>query len=124
MRRASFTGFDAEALFRIENGDHTYAAPLALRPAPRKRHERATLAGDSIEIAIDILDAGNTAVAHHDFVRGFPMREILHRVAAGLALVFINQVRVRRSRSMINELSPQRMIERLDIDADHLHLLF
>src|ERR1700677_27059 len=82
IQRALFAGFDAEALLRIENGDHAHAAAFALRPAPGKRHEGAALAGDRVEIAIDVLDTGNAAVDHHDLVRRLPVRKVFHRIPA------------------------------------------
>src|SRR5581483_4537285 len=94
ISRASLAGFDAETLFRVENGDYPHATALALRPAPGKRHEGAALAGDRIELAVDVLNARNTALAHHDFVRRLPMRKILHRIASGFAPVFFQQMRM------------------------------
>src|ERR1700751_813886 len=109
----SLAGLDAETLLRIEHGDDPNAAAFALRPAPGKGREGAALAGDRVEIAVDILDAGNAAFAHQGFVRRLPMRKILHGVAAGLAAVFLDEVRVRRSRSVVDQLGAERMIERL-----------
>src|ERR1700722_1461685 len=115
--------FETKRLLRIEHGDDTQRAALALRPAPRKREERAAAAGDGVDIAADILDAGD-AVGHHDLVRRLPVREILDDVMAGLGLVLDVERRLRRARSMRAEERAERMIERLHVDADEFDAAF
>src|SRR5437016_2869465 len=74
-------------------------AALAVRPAPRERKEGAALAGDLVDVAADILDAGD-AVGHHDLVRRLPMREVLDDVAAGRGLVLVVEMGLRRPRAV------------------------
>src|SRR5580704_867929 len=116
-------GFESKRLLRIEHGDDAQRAALALRPAPRKREEAAAAAGDGIDIAADILDAGN-AVGHHDLVRRLPVRKIFDDVMAGLGLVLDVEMRLRRARTMRAEEGAKRMIERLHVDADQLDAAF
>src|SRR5580700_6232420 len=113
-------GFETKRLLRIEHGDHAQRAALALRPTPRKREERAAAAGDGVDIAADILDAGN-AVGHHDLVCRLPIRKIFDDVMAGLRLVLDVEMRLRRARSMRTEERAERMIERLHVDADKFY---
>src|SRR5258705_1696566 len=109
----------SKALLRIEHCDHTQGATFAIRPAPREREERATLAGDLVDVAANVLDARD-AVGHHDLVRGLPIREILDDVAAGGGLVLDFQEGLRGPMPVRPEECPERMIERLHVDADKL----
>src|SRR5580692_10218267 len=115
--------FETKRLLRIEHGDDAQRAALAFRPAPWKGEERAAAAGDLVDIAADILDAGN-AVGHHDLVRRLPVRKIFDDVTAGLGLVLYVEMRLRRSRSVRAQERAERMIERLHVDADELYAAF
>ena len=110
---------ESKALLRVEHRDHAQRAAFAVRPAPREREEGAALAGDLVDVAADVLDARD-AVGHHDLVRRLPVREVLDDVAAGLGLVFVVEMRLRRSRPVRPEEGAERMIERLHVDADEL----
>src|ERR1035437_7840481 len=77
---------EAECLLGVEHCNDAQRAALAVRPAPRKSKEGATLARDLIDIAADVLDARDS-VGHHDRVRGLPVREILDTLAPRFGLV-------------------------------------
>ena len=49
--------------------------------------------------------------------------KVLHHVAAGLAPVFFHRDADATGPAVVDELRAERMIERLHVDADHLHLL-
>src|SRR5438128_1404310 len=76
---SSSPGLEAKGLLGVEHGNDAQGAAFALRPTPGKGQERAALAGNLIDVAADILDAGN-AVGHHDLVRRLPVRKILDDV--------------------------------------------
>src|SRR5262245_40487607 len=120
---ASSAGLEAERLRRVERRHHAQRAALAVRPAPRERKARAPLAGELVDLAADVLDAGD-AVGHHDLVRRFPVREVVDDVAAGLGKVFVIEVRLRGSGPVRPEERAERMVERLHVDADELHAAF
>src|SRR5262245_5455948 len=103
---------EPELLLRIDRSDDAQCAALAVRPAPRKREERAALAGDGVDVAADVLDARN-AVRHHDLVRGLPVREVVDDMAAGHRLVLDVEMRLRRAGPVRPEERAERMIERL-----------
>src|SRR5215467_13940984 len=109
----------SKRLLRIKHRDHPQRTALAVRPAPWECKEGAALAGDLVDVAADVFDAGD-AVGHHDLVRRLPIREILDDVTAGRGLVFDIEMRLRRARSMRPQERTERMIERLHVDADEL----
>ena len=53
---------------------------------------------------------------------GLPVREVLGGVAPELSSVLLDEMRVGRSRSMLDEFRAERMVHGLDTDADKLHL--
>src|SRR5262247_1720776 len=117
----SSSGLEAKGLLGIEHRDDAQRAALAVGPAPREGKEGAALAGDLVDVAADVLDAGN-AVGHHDLVRRLPVREVVDDVAAGLGKILVVEVRLRRPGTVRPEERAKRMVERLHVDADQLAL--
>ena len=62
MSLISLPRLEAEGLVRVDDREHPDHAAVAARPAPRQGHERAALAGDLVEVAADVLDAGDAAL--------------------------------------------------------------
>src|ERR1700756_4282513 len=92
----SSLALDTEFLLRIDHGDDADAAAFAFRPAPGEAHERAALARDLVDIAVDVLDAGD-AVGHQHLVRRLPEGEVFDDVAAGLGEIFVIEMRLGRA---------------------------
>src|SRR4051794_17406785 len=120
---ASPPALEAKRLLGVEHRDHAERAALALRPAPGKGEERASLARNLVDVAADVLDTRD-AVRHHDLVSGFPEREIVDDMAAGLGEILIVEVRLRRTGPVRPEEGAERMIERLHVDADEFDAAF
>src|SRR5262245_44518502 len=120
-RWRSCSGLEAEGLVGIDDGDHAQRAALAVGPAPREGDEGAALAGDLVDVAADVLDAGN-ATGNPDLVRRLPVREVVDDVAAGLGKILVVEVRLRRPGTVRPEERAKRMVERLHVDADQLDL--
>src|SRR5262249_57132463 len=116
-RWRSCSGLEAEGLVGIDDGDHAQRAALAVGPAPREGEEGAALAGDPVDVAADVLDAGN-AVGHHDLVCRLPVRKVVDDMTAGLGKILVVEVRLRRPRTMRPEERAERMVDRLHVDAD------
>src|SRR5450756_2665776 len=115
-------GRNAERLLRVDDRDDADRAAVTLREPPRERHERAPLAGDRVEFTADVLDAGDPG-GQHDLVRGLPVGEVVADLATGLCPVLVEQVRHDRPRAVLGHPGAERMVERLDVDADQLHAL-
>src|SRR5262249_61820997 len=116
-RWRSCSGLEAEGLVGIDDGDPAQRAALAVGPAPREGEEGAALAGDLVDVAADVLDAGN-AVGHHDLVRRLPVREVVDDMTAGLGKILVVEVRLRRPGTVRPEERAKRMVERLNLGAD------
>src|SRR6185437_10945391 len=122
MTNVNSTALDTEFLLRIDHGDDADAAAFAFRPAPGETHEGAALARDLVDIAVDVLDAGD-AVGHQHLVRRLPIGEVVDDMTAGLGEVFLIEMRLRRARTMRPQKRAERVVERLDVDAEELDLL-
>ena len=116
-------GFEAERPVSIHQRQQPHDAAVSARPAPGEGHEGAALAGDRIQRAARVLDAGNAAFHHERLVRRLPFGEVLQRIMPGKGLVLVDQARVRRSKAVVDQFGRDRMVVGLAAVGDHPDLL-
>src|SRR3954447_7000786 len=107
----------------VDHRDQADDAAVAAVPVPGEEREGASLAGDLVDIAADVLDAEDT-VLEQDAMDRLPFRKVLLPVAAARPfLVFLRQMRMQRTVALRPDRGRQRMVVGLGVVADDLDLL-
>jgi len=119
----SFASLDAVLLTLVDHRNQANDAAITAIPVPREEGKGAALAGHSIKVATDVLNAEN-AIAEQLVVNRFPLREILFpATAAGPFFIFRLKMRKDGAIAVRTDRGCKRVVVGLGVVTDNLDAL-